>query len=229
MHIYLIPAGSRRYELYCESDFGPPEQDPDSHPGWRSALSRRFYAGLIYLESYRRQRLSRASDVPRTGARRMRDQALGWVAERVAGQRLLWILRSHSAATAHHPDDCPAEAADRVVRTELRGDGRRHLVWMVVDALIYLVSVPLTPIPGPNVLALYFSFRAIGHFLSWMGARHGLRRVQWQFVASAPLTDLRRLGTLKKEGREALARDVSARLGLRHLDIFLERMVLARP
>ena len=96
------------------------------------------------------------------------------LAERVAEQRLLWFLRSERAVTAHHPDDMPADDAERWVRSELRRDSLRHLVWMFVDGGIYLASLPLTPIPGPNVLSLYFSFRAIGHFLSWLGARHGL-------------------------------------------------------
>jgi len=228
MDIYLVPAGRCRYELYCEAEDHPPADGPGASSGWRHRLARRFQDGMTALEEYRRLRLSKvAAGGPRTRSQRVRDRALGWVAERIAGQRLLWLLRNQTDVTTRHPDDCPASDADRIMRDELRRDGRRHLFWMAVDTLIYLASLPLTPIPGPNLLSLYFSFRAIGHLLSWMGARHGLRRVRWHFVASAPLTDLRRLPSLAPADREALARDVAARLALRHLDIFVERMALA--
>ena len=123
----------------------------------------------------------------------------------------------------------PADDAERWVRSELRRDSLRHLVWMFVDGGIYLASLPLTPIPGPNVLSLYFSFRAIGHFLSWLGARHGLRHVAWTYRMSGPLAELRRLPGMTPADQAALAHDVASRLNLRHLDRFLARMALAGP
>ena len=230
MEIFLVPSGRHRYELYCEAEDNPAPRDPGTRSGWRRRLAQRFHEGLAALEAYRRQRLSRVAVAgSRTRPQRVRDRALGWLAERIAEQRLLWLLRNETTATARHPDDCPARDAERFVRDALRHDGRRHLAWMTIDAIVYLASLPLTPIPGPNVLALYFSFRAIGHLLSWMGARHGLQRVRWEFVACAPLTELRRLASLAPADRTALARDVASRLALRHLDVFVERMSLAGP
>ena len=229
MDIYLVPAG-RRCELYCEIEDRQDQEGSEARAGWRARLSRSFHRGLAYIEAERRERLTRAAaSERRTRLQRIRDRALAWLAERVAEQRLLWYLRSEHAVTAHHPDDCTPADADRFVRDELRRDSRRHLIWMVVDTLIYLASLPLTPIPGPNVLSLYFSFRAIGHFLSWLGARQGLRAVHWQYVASPPLRELRRLPSLSGLERSALARDVALRLKLRHLDTFLERLALAGP
>lgn len=230
MDIYLVPAGRHRYELYCEVDDHHASTDADTRPGWRQRASREFHRILAYIESERRQRLARATAAEsRTRAERLRDRAVGWLAERVAEQRLLWHLRGRSAVTAHHPDDCQAADAERSVQSALHGDRRRHLVWMVVDSVVYLASLPLTPIPGPNVLAIYFSFRALGHLLSWLGARHGLRGVRWTYVASPPLTELRHLKAMKPSDRAALARDVAARLSLRHLDTFVARMALAGP
>jgi len=229
MDIYLVPAGRHHYGLYCEVEdrrHGP----DDEAPGWRAALSRRFHRGLAYLEAERRGRLAKAASAERrTRLQRLRDRALGWLAERVAEQRLLWFLRSERAVTAHHPDDMPADDAERWVRSELRRDSLRHLVWMFVDSGIYLASLPLTPIPGPNVLSLYFSFRAIGHFLSWLGARHGLRHVAWTYRMSGPLAELRRLPGMTPADQTVLARQVASRLNLRHLDRFLARMALAGP
>jgi len=230
MDIYLVPAGRRRYELYCEVEDRRQPADADARPGWRAAVSRQFYRSLAYLEAERRERLARAAaSERRTRLQRLRDRLLGWLAERVAEQRLLWFLRSERSVTAHHPGDITSADADRFVRGELRRDSRRHLIWMIVDTTLYLASLPLTPIPGPNFLALYFSFRAIGHLLSWMGARHGLRQVGWRYAASDALTDLRRLPGLKAADQAALARDVASRLSLRHLDTFLARMTLASP
>jgi hypothetical protein len=232
MDIFLVPAGRRRYELYCEVEDRHLSPDAGERSGWRAALSRQFHRSLAYLEAERRERLGRAAAAAtarRTRLQRLRNRLFGWLAERVAEQRLLWFLRGERAVTAHHPDDMPAGEAERVVRAELRRDSRRHLLWMIVDSGVYLASLPLTPIPGPNVLALYFSFRAIGHLLSWLGARNGLRRVQWTCHASGPLADLRRLPGLNAADQTALARDVADRLRLRHLDTFLARMALAGP
>jgi hypothetical protein len=230
MDIFLVPAGRHRYELYCEVEDRQLSPGQDAPAGWRAAISRRFHSGLAALEAERRERLAAAAAAERrTRLQQLRDHALGWLAERVAEQRLLWFLRGEDAATAHHPDDMTASDAERVVRSALRADSRRHLVWMFVDAAIYIASLPLTPIPGPNILAWYFSFRAAGHLLSWLGARQGLRRVAWSFAGSAALAELRRMPGLPAADRTALARDVSSRLHLRHLDTFLARMALAGP
>jgi hypothetical protein len=230
MDIYLVPAGRHHYGLYCEVEDRRQGPGEDARPGWRAALSRRFHQGLAYLEAERRGRLAKATAAERRSrVQRLRDRILGWLAERVAEQRLLWFLRSERAVTAHHPDDMPADDAERWVRSELRRDGLRHLAWMLVDGGIYLASLPLTPIPGPNVLSLYFSFRAIGHFLSWLGARHGLRHVAWTYNASGSLAELRRLPGMKPADQAALAREIGSRLNLRHLDRFLARMALAGP
>jgi len=230
MDIYLVPAGRHHYGLYCEVEDRRQASLDDTRQAWRAAISRHFHRGLAYLEEERRGRLAKATAAERrTYVQRVRDRLLGWLAERVAEQRLLWFLRSERSVTAHHPDDMREDDAERWVRSELRRDSRRHLFWMFVDGGIYLASLPLTPIPGPNVLSLYFSFRAIGHFLSWGGARNGLRHVDWRYSASRPLADLRRLPGLRPADQAALAREVGSRLNLRHLDRFISRMALAGP
>ena len=41
--------------------------------------------------------------------------------------------------------------------------------------VLLIVSGVLALVPGPNVLAYYFAFRVVGHWLSMRGARQGLR------------------------------------------------------
>ena len=207
-------------------DEDAPEPAEDGQ-GWWSRLHHHFRS---VVSAEREHAHGPAPDAePRSWIRRLEGRMRRWVAERVAEQRLLWFLRSERAVTAHHPDDMHADDAERWVRSELRRDGLRHLAWMFVDGGIYLASLPLTPIPGPNLLSLYFSFRAIGHFLSWLGARHGLRHVAWTYNASGSLAELRRLPGMKPADQAALAREIGSRLNLRHLDRFLARMALAGP
>lgn len=232
MNVYLVPIGPDGYELYCEPQAGAPgDGDGDVRPvGWRQKAAATFRRVLAYLESERQRRAARrAARQRRTAWQRARDRMVAWLAERVAEQRLLWHLRRHATVTAHHPDDIAAAAAEDVVRESLRRDGTRHLRWLVVYAIAMAAAWPLSFIPGPNVLLYYFIFRAMGHYLSWVGARHGNRAVTWTFAACAPLTDLRRLPSLPRAERPALANAVAERLGLEHIDTFAERLALGRP
>ena len=89
--------------------------------------------------------------------------------------------------------------------------------------------LPLAPLPGPNLPGYYFTFRAVGHLLSTMGARHGMRRVVWKYVPSAEMTDLRACASLDPAARDAIAHRVAARLNLPHLATFVERMTAVKP
>jgi hypothetical protein len=230
MEIYLVPLGPDRDELYCEvEDHGVRAADT-RRPAWRRKASDAFHAMLHYVEAERRRRLAlAAAAAPRTRLQRIRDHALAWLAERVAEQRLLWHLRSQTAATVHHPDDLDAAQAEAIVRQSLRRDGRRHLRWAVGHTIGYLVALPLSAIPGPNVFTWFFAFRALGHLLSWMGTRQGQSRVRWSFAPCPPLTALRRLPLAASADRGALAREAAAALHLHHLDTFVERMALGGP
>ena len=103
----------------------------------------------------------------------------------------MWALRNETAVSLIHPSDMDAWAAQEVVRGALGADASRHLLWAVVDGLIFIVSGALAIVPGPNLIAYYFAFRAVGHLLSYRGARQGLDRVTWQPQASDALAELR--------------------------------------
>jgi hypothetical protein len=223
--IHLVPVGPQGYELYCEVEGQAAVHLDGRAEGLRGRISQSFHRAILYIENERQRRHERAPEGPgRTWAQRVRDRVMAWVAERVAEQRLLWHLRSQASATVHHPDDLSDQQASAIVMASLRRDARRHFVWMVIDACVYLASLPLTPFPGPNLPAFYFGFRAVGHFLSAMGARHGLTRVGWTYVRSVEMTALRGCAGLAAAARDALADDVATRLNLRHLATFVERM-----
>jgi hypothetical protein len=228
MDIFLVPVAPDRYELYCEVEDHPPAE-VGGRGRWRQRAVQAFHRAVTWIESERRRRLELAATAPRTRWQHLRDRVLAWLAERIAEQRLLWYLRSKSDVTARHPDDCLEADAAAVVRKSLRDDSRRHVIWAVLHLAGYLVSLPLSALPGPNLPAYFFSFRAFGHGLSWLGARHGLRAVRWRYEPCEALTDLRRMPSLAGAARVTLAHDVATRLQLRHLDTFVERMTLGGP
>ena len=82
-------------------------------------------------------------------------------------------------------------------------------------------------LPGPNLVAYYFAFRIVGHFLSVRGARQGLAKVQWHPEASAPLSALRAMVAVAPEARAERVDAVAATLRLEHLASFFQRTATA--
>jgi hypothetical protein len=226
LDVYLVPVGADRYELYCEVPDEPdqPEQtDEAGRPqgGLFRRLRARFREMLAEAERDRRQpqpRAERAGFLGRVKARTMR-----WVAESIAEQRLLWHLRNETESCLHYPDDLSEAGAQTYVRGQLKRDFDKHRRWMIVDALLFIASGALMLVPGPNIVAYYFAFRLVGHYLSLRGARQGRDLIRWRAMPSAPLAELRRAIDLEPEMRVRRVHDVAARLRLEHLATFFER------
>ena len=230
MDVFVIPVGADRYELYCEQ---PVAGDEPIEPttGWIGRLRRKF-GGLIRAAEERHRTGPPGDDAAKGWAGKIQDRAMAWVAERIAEQRLLWNLRGETSATAAHPADMSFDQVHALIRSTLERDYDRHRRWMFVDGLLFLVTfIALGPlfilIPGiANLPALYFGFRAVGHFLSMRGSAHGLRRVTWSGRSCPPLGELRALAMLEPEEREARVLDVAARLRLESLPKFFERVAI---
>ena len=223
MDVFVIPVGHDRYELYCETSGEPPGVEPD-RPGFIGRLSSRFAAMLHQAEE--RQRTGTGPVAGAGVAARAQDVILRWVAERVAEQRLLWNLRRESAVALAYPQDLTLDQALAVVRGALRRDYDRHRRWLVIDALLLIVTGALALLPGPNVVAYFFAFRVMGHWLSMRGAAQGLHRVEWIGRPCEPLTALREAVALEGAARDARVRDVAERLRLPHLSTFIDRVAI---
>jgi hypothetical protein len=154
---------------------------------------------------------------------RVKARSMRWVAESIAEQRLLWHLRRQEQGAFFYPDDITESEAVAILRAQLKRDFEKHRFWLAIDSVGFVLSGLLVLVPGPNVLAYYFAFRMVGHFLSLRGARQGLEGMTWRYEASPALTDLRRALTLSGEVREHRVRDVADRLRLEHLDSFFQR------
>lgn len=223
MDVYLVPVGAERYELYCEVPDEPSEVSDQSSRGFLRRLVDRFKETLADAERARRR--GQIDDADGRWVSRLKGRLMRWVAESIAEQRLLWHLRRQTDATFHYPSDLDEPTAVRLLRTQLGRDFDKHRFWLVIDSLLFIGSGVLMLVPGPNVLAYYFAFRLVGHYLSLRGARQGLNVVTWRHVGSAPLAELRRAISLEPEQREQQVLDVAARLRLEHLASFFLRTV----
>jgi hypothetical protein len=225
MDVFVVPVGQENYELYCETS-SEVEVSPESHPeGLLGKLRHRFSAMLKAAED-RQHRRTTEPEEPRGWPGRIQERTLAWVAERIAEQRLLWNLRKQTTAVAAHPQDMTFEQVMVLIRRTLQRDYERHRLWLVVDTVGLIGSSILALVPGPNILAYYFAFRVVGHWLSMRGATQGLRHVRWTSRPCPPLTELREVAHLEPGVRDARIHDVAARLRLQHLSTFFERVAL---
>jgi hypothetical protein len=225
MDVFVVPVGPEKYELYCETSSegeAPQEAQPQ---GLLGKLRHRFSAMLKAAEE-RQHRHAVAREEPRGWVGRLQERCLAWVAERIAEQRLLWNLRKVSTAVAAHPQDMTFEQVMVLIRRMLQRDYERHRLWLVVDSIGLVASGLLTLVPGPNLVAWYFAFRVVGHWLSMRGATQGLQHVRWTGRPCPPLTELREVAHLEPGVRDARIHDVAARLRLQHLSTFFERVAL---
>ena len=220
MEVFLVPVSPQRYELYCEVPDEPDAPDAEPPRGFFRRMAHRFRE--MIAEAERERRLGRRQ-VASTWTSRMKARLLRWVAESIAEQRLLWHLRRQDEGTLFYPDDISESTAAETLRLQLKRDFDKHRTWLAVDSVGFVASGLLMLVPGPNVLAYYFAFRMVGHFLSLRGARQGLKGMAWRHEPSAPLVELRRALELRPEAREPQVRDIAHRLHLEHLASFFER------
>jgi hypothetical protein len=224
--VYVVPIGPDRYELYCEMSAG---QDVGATPPPTGLIGRlRHHFSVMLRAAEERQHRHEPGPAPEQKGfvGRVQDRILAWVAERIAEQRLLWNLRGEVSAVAMHPDDMTFEQVQTLIHRMLQRDYDRHKVWLVVDTLGLIVSALLVLVPGPNIVGYYFAFRVVGHWLSMRGASQGMHRVAWTGRVCPPLTDLRRVATMKGGEREQQVHAIAERLRLQRFPTFFERVAL---
>ncbi|HKW01602.1 MAG TPA: hypothetical protein VJN96_17375 [Vicinamibacterales bacterium] len=220
MDVYLVPVAPDRHELYCEHvDLEPAPDDPSPTRTIRERITAIYRRALQEGEEARRTAGSAASH-PHRG--RVRRWVTSRLAEAVAEQRLLWRLRREPAAVLVYPAALSEERAWEIAKGSLRSDLDHRRLWCVIDTLLALVCAPFTIIPGPNLPAYYFVFRAVGHFLAMRGAQHGLSGIAWTYRASAPLATMYSAVALDADARASEVEHVGAQLGLSDLALFVE-------
>jgi hypothetical protein len=222
MDVFVIPIDRDRYELYSEVSSDAELADAVPAAGMLGRIRHYFVVMLREVEA----RQHRRSGTPQTGegvpprvdfSKSLQNRVLAWAGRRLAEERLLWSLRRQISAVAVYPQDMTFKEVLEQIYRVLRREGDRHRVWFVVHFLGFVASGPLAIVPGPNLVAYFFAFRMVGHWLSMRGATQGLRRISWTGRPCPVLTDLRDVPTLESPARDARISDVAARLRLPHL------------
>ena len=223
MQVFLVPVAATRYGLYVEMPDDDAEKGAPETPatGRLSKLIHRFRAMLAEAEA---ERLRRERGEAEHGSGLWRA-IMRKIAEAIAEQRLLWHLRHQTVVQLCHPPDLDATRALQEVKGEFARDVSKHLRWMIIDGLLVAITGPLFFfVPGPNVVSWYFTFRTVGHFLSWRGARKGLTAIEWRAESCPPLADVRQAINLPVQDRRHRLQQISEALGLKHFAGFVERV-----
>jgi len=221
MEVFVIPRGAERYALYCEPSAGADAAVDESSTGLTGRATRYFN---IMLRDAEAQAEGETVAVEAGWLTRLQRRLLHWVAERMAEQRFLWRLRNESAVTVLHPPDMTFADVRAVVDRELRRERDRHRLLGILFTAAFVASGVVAVVPGPNVIAYYFAFRMVGHWLSLRGALRGLRHVAWTGRECPELAALRDAIALPPADRDARVKAVAYQLHLPRLPRFVARI-----
>lgn len=225
MDVFLIPFGRQEYHIYYEpTDEAPLRPEEMGELGLWARWRQRFSHMLHEAEQERHRAPSAAESEGFLG--RAYRRMMRFLAERVAEWRVLWHLRTADDLTAHTPADLGEDEARRIITDILKRDADRHWRWTAINLVLLAVSAPLALVPGPNVLAYFFTFNVVGRFLALRGARRGLNVIPWRIVPTAALSELRAALAQAEPHRERTVHDIAARLHLPHLARFFERIAV---
>lgn len=236
MDVYLLPVTPAPpgveplFELYCEPPPDPePEPGTEAKPGFFGRMVLRFKQALAEGEAeQRRQEDGEPDEAPKDFGGRVGRFVKRKLAAAVAEQRVLWHLRNVTAARLHHPVTITSPRAVEIATAEFTKDLSKHRRWCIIDGVIFIATGAVAIVPGPNLLAYYFIFRAVGHFFSYRGARKGMEASLWTGVPSAPLADLQDALSLDPGRRVQRIESIEQSLGLERLSVFMRR-VANRP
>jgi len=225
MEIFLVPVGQKHYELYCEWTDDPKENvDGESGLGVFAALGKKL---RILFRKFQDNE-SKDGHVSNKWSRRLGMQVARWASKVIAEQRLLWHLRRQDEVLLFYPEDLVETQAMEIVLAHMKRDFESHRRWLVAHGFFLLLAGVLSVFPGPNLLAYYFGFRVVGHYLSWRGARCGLRKIHWKVRGSSELVMLREAISRAPAERVLLVGEVETRLHLERLGVFFENLVVPR-
>jgi hypothetical protein len=214
MTVYLVPVGHGRFELYSE----PPDPDRAGDPGgW---LRRRMHT---WRERWHETVAAARVDDPRGRFARWRGTVICRLAETIGEQRTLWSLRDQHEVTLVYPADLDEASARALLRAELGRARGHHRNWLALDTGAFIASGLLMLVPGPNLIAYYFAFRLIGHYLSWRGAVRGQNGLMWIAAPDERLVELRALADLPRPARAPRVEAIAASLNLEQLAAFFDR------
>ena len=209
MKIYLLLIDDARFFFYSDESEASDDKD---HSDDSSGPRRSGVRGWV-LAKY--DRFRSAWEHADSGAlhwmRLSWDWLHSWTHPDEAMLARLWSARR---VELHHPASRRGDLVRAIWMDYLRQQWRRHLVWLIVNAVIAPISVLFAILPGPNLIGYWFAYRAIHHSLVvW-----GIRRVRRDKIPTElHPTRVARPASRNWEGRQARTRRTRRpRDGARH-------------
>jgi Mitochondrial K+-H+ exchange-related len=168
--IYMLLIDDKRFfffadesELALEDDNGLPGPPPSGIRNWIQNRFEKFKAAWQHAGS---------------GALYWMRQVWDWLHKLVRpDEAMLARLWSASRIKLHYPS---ARSEVDVIgnwRDYLERQRRRHLFWLVFNAVLAPPSVILAVLPGPNVIGFWFAYRAVHHGLVVWGITRARRNL----------------------------------------------------
>jgi hypothetical protein len=174
--VFLLPLDPRQSFFYFEDDNDGPGAIP-SHAGlrgWAERTAHRVRSAIRHPKGRVAQKLRQGWD---------------WLQRRIhPDEGLLAALLWAPTIDVYHRSSLPAAETHALWLAYLRRRVRRHLPWLLFDAVLAPLSLVLALLPGPNVIGYWFAYRAVRHVLILLGIRRALSgRVETKFH---PVDDL---------------------------------------
>lgn len=142
-------------------------------------------------------------------------------------ERVFKLMRHASQLRVFHSPMVQEQEAKKNFMALLARNQRKHITWGMVDLVITLITILLSPIlvplPGPNVFFYYPAARLVSHYLARRGSLHGARLE----TCYAPLPELFEIESLLNQSPAFKEFDkidkIATSLRLEHLGHFLKR------
>jgi hypothetical protein len=205
--VFLLPLDHTQSFFYAE-DTEDEAATPSNRLGWCGWCERMI------------RRIRSTFKHPKGRLARKMKQGWDWLQRRMhPDEPLLAALRTAPTITVYHRSSLPEQEARALWCAYLRRRLRRHVPWLVFDALLSPLALLLTPLPGPNVIGYWFAYRAVRHLLILLGIRRALSgRVETRFRPVAALDAIE--GCADKQWRDRAATQYK----LKGLHDFVERL-----
>ena len=160
--VFLLPLDSQRSFFYSEdrAEAGGPSHQA-RHGGLRGLLER-TYRRVLWVFRHPQGRLTR-----------WMKRTWDWLERRMhPDEPLLAALRTAPTIEVHHGAALASTEARALWCRYLRGRMRRHLLWLAFDGVLTpLTGIFLAPLPGPNFIGYWFTYRAVLQLLMLLGIR----------------------------------------------------------
>jgi len=86
-----------------------------------------------------------------------------------------------------HPQGIPEGESKRILEDFLYRSEKKHTVWMILDAILAMMGIPLAFLPGPNLFFYYPAARAVSHYFARRGVIRAKNLEKMSFAENASI------------------------------------------